>query len=199
MKPIRTAFTLIEIIVAVTIFSMIMISVMTIYMNSSRLSIESDMNRMLQENIKSSVDRISEDIRENGVLWVVNTIPDTNCSGGSESEWFYKKWNKLCTPMHQYYLASENLSGDWIRRDSDYCEELKNNCAIVLKTLWDVKGPITNNMVSIQSLEFEYSNQPVDKVTMKVTFQPAIQKWLQADIAKNMLIKFQTTVSQRPF
>ena len=61
------AFTLIEILVAITILSIIMISVFSIYITSVNISAKSDANRMLQENIKNVFSQISEDIRVNGL------------------------------------------------------------------------------------------------------------------------------------
>jgi prepilin-type N-terminal cleavage/methylation domain-containing protein len=61
----KTAFTLIEILVSLTILSIIMVSVLFIFMNSTNLSAKSEINRVMQENIKNVIETISEDIRNN--------------------------------------------------------------------------------------------------------------------------------------
>ena len=45
-KNLNSWFTLVEVIVAVTIFSIIMISVMFIFVNSTQLSMKVDINRV---------------------------------------------------------------------------------------------------------------------------------------------------------
>jgi prepilin-type N-terminal cleavage/methylation domain-containing protein len=57
------AFTLIEVIVAITIFSIILISVMSIYITSTDINLKTDITRALQQNVKSAVEVIAEDVR----------------------------------------------------------------------------------------------------------------------------------------
>jgi type II secretory pathway pseudopilin PulG len=59
------AFTLIEVVVSITIFSMVIISVIWIYITSSDILVKSDINRKMQENLKNVTNQISEDIRKN--------------------------------------------------------------------------------------------------------------------------------------
>jgi prepilin-type N-terminal cleavage/methylation domain-containing protein len=61
----KSAFTLVEIMVSLVIFAIIMVSVMTIYIQSAQISTNADMNRIMQENIKNTVEQISEDVRKN--------------------------------------------------------------------------------------------------------------------------------------
>jgi len=55
-----SAFTLIELIVAISIFGIIMISVMSIFLFSSQMSARVEIQRIMQENIKNVVEDISE-------------------------------------------------------------------------------------------------------------------------------------------
>jgi len=57
------AFTLVEIMIAVTIFMIVMISVMQIFGISSHLTNKIDINRQMQENIKNLTETISNDVR----------------------------------------------------------------------------------------------------------------------------------------
>jgi prepilin-type N-terminal cleavage/methylation domain-containing protein len=71
MKKIKLhnqAFTLIEVIVSITIFSIMMISIIWIYITSSDITMKSDINRMMQENLKNVSNTIAEDIRKNGIM-----------------------------------------------------------------------------------------------------------------------------------
>jgi len=59
------AFTLIEIIVSITILSIVMVSVFAIFFLVSDLSNKTDINRLIQENVKTITETIAEDIRIN--------------------------------------------------------------------------------------------------------------------------------------
>jgi type II secretory pathway pseudopilin PulG len=61
----KKAFTLIEIIIAITIFMIVMVSVIQIFLISSQLTNKVDINRQVQENIKNLTETIAEDIRKN--------------------------------------------------------------------------------------------------------------------------------------
>ena len=65
-KHIR-GFTLIEIIIAMTIFSIIMVSVLSIFLFSSQMSSRVEMNRIMQENIKNVTEDIAENMRRYGL------------------------------------------------------------------------------------------------------------------------------------
>jgi len=67
------AFTLIELIVSITIFGIIMISVMSIFIFSSQMSQRVELNRLMQENIKSVVEDIAEELRKGEILDVSST------------------------------------------------------------------------------------------------------------------------------
>jgi type II secretory pathway pseudopilin PulG len=58
------AFTLIEIVVSITIFSMVIVSIIWIYITSSDILLKSDINRKMQENLKNVYTQIAEDIRK---------------------------------------------------------------------------------------------------------------------------------------
>jgi len=60
-----SAFTLIEILVSLTIFSIILTSIIWIYITSSDIIVKSDINRKMQENLKNVSSEIAEDIRKN--------------------------------------------------------------------------------------------------------------------------------------
>jgi prepilin-type N-terminal cleavage/methylation domain-containing protein len=60
-----SAFTLVEILVSLTIFSIIVTSIIWIYITSSDIIVKSDINRKMQENLKNVSSEIAEDIRKN--------------------------------------------------------------------------------------------------------------------------------------
>ena len=192
MKNNNKWFTLIEVIVSVAIFSIMMVSMISIYILSSDTSLKSDINRSMHENIKSVVSEISEDIVKNWVLWISNSLVD-NCSLSSTED--YKQGNKLCSnSWYDYYLSKKNPSWDYVRTDNSYCWLITNQCYIVKNGV-----PLTNSLVSIKDLKFFVSSKWVNKVTMLIKLQPTVKAWVKANLIKNNVINFQTTISERLF
>ena len=191
MKKNKTWFTLVEVVVSVTIFSIIMISMISIYILSSDTSLKSDINRAMHENIKSVITDISEDIMKNSILWVSYDVMD---SCGFSISGNYKVGDKLCiSSLNDYYLAKKSL-WTYIRVDKFSCENLEDQCYIVKN--WN---PLTNCLVSVKDLQFYVSSENVNKATIKIILQPTIKAGVKPDLIKNNKIIFQTTISERPF
>lgn len=191
-----SAFTLIEIVVSITILSIIMVSVIMIFINFSDISTKSEINRAMQENIKNVVETISEDVRKNWITWVSNSLID-GCNFTLDLWWsFYKKWNKLCTWIwSDYYLAKEIVWGGYLRvYDILDCDKMSENCRIVKN--WD---PLTNSFVTIKDLNFYISNDYIPKVTINIIMQPSAKKWVKPNLIKENKIVFQTTISTRSY
>ena len=190
-------FTLIEILVSITILWIVIISIMSIFISSSDISMKSDINRSMQENIKSVFETISEDVRKNWINWVANDSRpnDSYCNTESWSLWnFYFTWSKLCAWLNEYYLAEEDSILGLLRKSPSYCSSFTANCMIVKN-----KMPLTNSFVSVKNLEFRYSNDSIPKVTILATFQPSVKKWVKSSLIKNNIINVETTISSRSF
>lgn len=193
MKNNNKWFTLIEVIVSVAIFSIMMVSMISIYILSTGTSLKTDINRSMHENIKSVITEISEDIVKNGIQWVSESITDTSCGLSTGDE--YKQGNKLCSDSWKYYyLAKKNTSWDYVRTDSSECDEIKDQCYVA-----ENGNPLTNSLVSIKDLKFYASSQWVNKVTILISLQPTVKAWVKADLIKNNILNFQTTISERLF
>lgn len=181
-------FTLIEILVSITIFAIIMISVFGIFISSSNINLKTDITRTMQQNIKSSIERIAEDVRKNGFDCVRESysdecvLPDDNNTN---------TWTILEIWSNQYYLAVKNGS-DYISVDRESCTEISDTCTLVLNG-----KPIMNSWVSVKDLQFLISDTHVKKLTILITLQPATWKWIPADLIKNNNFYFQTTISER--
>lgn len=191
----KIAFTLVEVLVSITIFSIIIVSIMSIYFISTEITMKSDINRILQENIKSVSNAIAEDIRKNWVTWVKKSIIDI-CDIELDSN-LYKTWTELCTQSWNiYYLWKlDLLSSQYIRVDESECDEITDKCVIAR---WP-NEPLTNSYVTVKKLDFYVSKDYIPKVTMNITMQPSIDKWVKPDLIKESKIIFQTTISERPF
>jgi type II secretory pathway pseudopilin PulG len=189
------AFTLIELVVSMTIFSLIIVSIVLIYTSSINISHKIDISRIMQENIKNSISLITEDIRKNWIAWVSNNI--LNDCDKIPDDLFYKQWNKLCINNgNKYYLAKkDNILKKYIRVDSLFCKSNENQCYIIKNT----NIPITNNMVSITDLSFNLSDTIIPKVTIKITLRVANKVWIPRWLVKDTIIEYQTTISQKLF
>ncbi len=62
-------FTLIEIIVAMTILSIVLVSVFEIYSNIIVMSKRLELSRGLQQNARTIVETIAKDIRDGGIAF----------------------------------------------------------------------------------------------------------------------------------
>lgn len=195
MKIITKAFTLVEVLVSVTIFWIMSVSIIWIYVISTNITLKSDINRMMQENLKNVSNKISEDIRKQGIEWVSSDKIDA-CDFSVWSN-NYKQGDKLCIKWWNiYYLAKQNpLSWEFLRVASSDCSWIEDHCVIAK---W-INEPLTNSYVSIKELSFYLSKDYIPKVTVNIVAQPSIKKWVKQELIKESKLIFQTTVSERPF
>ena len=192
MKYIKKWFTLVEVVIWVTIFSMIMISVMSIYILASDTSLKSDINRAMHENIKNVFTDVSENIINNWIEWVSSNIIDFSCDFSLWSD-NHKRWNKLCVWSDEYYLSKYNWS-NYTRVYNADCSDISDQCYIVKNWI-----PITNSLVSVKKLEFIVTNTYSKKTTIIISLMPTIKAWVKPSQIENNILNFQTTVNNRPF
>lgn len=181
-------FTLIEIIVSVTILSIVMVSIFMIFIKSSEVNRKIDVGRLMQENVKNIIETISEDIRINWIslaTWHHSFAPWEK----------YSVWSILYVWSNMYYLA-KNIWGTRISQLNTDCSSIKDNCYIV-KNNSITTSPLSNSWVQINKMDFYVSDDFETKVTLNIVLQPASKKWLQSDLIKNNKIIFQTTLTER--
>ena len=197
MKIAKKWFTLIEIIVAVAIFWIIMISMITIYIVSSDVSMKSDVNRAMQENMKNVVSIIWEDVMKSWIGWISNSAD--GC-GDALWGWNVLSWLKMCLGNGDTYYLAKKVWDVMSISNIDDCKKLESQCFIVRKKFGEEKvEPITNNLVAVKDLEFKATSTFVNKVTLKIVLQPSTKSWVKANLIENSRIIFQTTMSERPF
>jgi len=180
-------FTLIEVIVSLTILSLILVSVLTIFNVSSRMSLTADINRAMQENVKNIVEQIAEDIRNNGInIW--SDCHDFSAVSGNyiTSEVLYI-WDNI------YSLAKESPSWWFVQASIGDCEDIKAQCVLVKNRA----SPLSNSRVNISNLSFEISEKYIPKVTIHFEMRPSIYKWIPSSYIENSRLIFQTTISER--
>ncbi len=199
-KIINKAFTLVEVVVSITIFSMVIVSVIWIYITSSDILVKSEINRKMQENLKNVSSQITEDVRNYWIQWLSSIKWESYdrvvwSNRYKEGTWLYTK------AENKYYLALlEPTTWSYIRVNSSDCSLLKTRCVIYRLSSDPLNSwPLTNSFVSIRDLKFYLSLDKVPKLTMIIITQPSVKKWVKADLIKQSKIIFQTTVSERPF
>jgi len=199
-KNILWGFTLVEIVVSITMFSMVCVSIIWIYITSSDILVKSDINRKMQENLKNVYSHISEDVRNIWINWVSSNIWEAYNSVVWTNK--YKKGTALYTKgENKYYLALlEPTTWQYIRVNSSNCSELKSRCVIYRLSSDPLKNwPLTNSFVSVKDLQFYLSVEKVPKITMNIILQPSVKKWVKVKLIEKSKITFQTTISERPF
>jgi len=196
----NSAFTLIEIIVAMSIFGIIMVSVLSIFLFSSQMSTRVEMNRIMQENIKNITEDIAENMRKSSLA---DVIPD-NSANSCNPDWpsFGVTGTKLCLASGIEYTIWYP-SGDpvvWTKQNTLWeCKDPnKPNCHIIKRdSPMEEYYPLSNSFSHFESLSFEITNQEIPKLYLHFTVRPSSNKWLANDIVENSLTHIQTTLSQR--
>lgn len=187
------AFTLIELIVSITIFIIILITVTSIFITSNDISMKTDINRAMQENVKNIIENISEDIRKYWIKWVSKTKPDIDCNSWGVTTWYFEEWNKFCTWNSEFYLAKKDLLWNFIRVDDLLdCKSLNEVCTLLKN--WE---PLSNSFVTFKDISFKISHESIKKVTINFVMQPSTKKWIKSKLIEESRIIFQTTISEK--
>jgi len=194
----KKAFTLIEILVAITIFSIFMVSMIMIYASSANTDRKIDINRSMQENTKNILEFIAEDIRKNWISGVSMQKATDSCDF-NYNLWLYKVWDKLCIWGNSYYLA---INEWWVynRVDSSEmdskCSDLRNEC-ILVKNDGSSITRLSNSRVKFKNLKFFVSDKYIPKVTIVYEMQPSIKQGIKLDTIKHSKLNIQTTLTSR--
>lgn len=198
-KNYKKAFTLVEILVALTIFSIIMISVMSIYLVSSETTYNSDINRAMQENVKIVSLDLSENIIKSWISWVANDSLST-LALPSETEVKAIEWKYLQIWNLSYYLATKNSSWDYV--EASNCDQVdkeeKFRCYLVKKEASWEANQLTNSLVNVRDVNFLVTNfNWIPKVTISLKIQPSAKAWVRPGLVEKNIFYFQTTLSKR--
>ena len=186
----KKAFTLIEIIVAITIFMIVMVSVMQIFWISSQLTNKIDINRQVQENIKNLTETIAEDIRKNWIGWVRKEFWVSYTNNSTDN------WNLLKVWDNEYYLSDWY---NWTVYSRVYFDEIETKCWTLKTNCFLVKNEskLTNSWLSFENLNFTVLWNDTKKLVINFTVRPATKKWISSNMIKKSKVIFQTTISER--
>jgi len=190
-----SAFTLIEIIIAMTIFGVIMVSVLSIFLFSSQMSTRVEINRVMQENIKNVTENISENIRLSSLQGVAAWI-DPSCSSSTATG----SSLKLCLNSGVEYTLWYDDGSDWkAHTSSTICNDITQaNCHIIKRdSPSEDYYPLSNSFTHFENINFEITNEEIPKVFIHMSVRPSAQKWLASEIVQNGITHVQTSISER--
>ncbi|EKE30130.1 MAG: hypothetical protein ACD_2C00038G0007 [uncultured bacterium (gcode 4)] len=194
-------FTLIEMIVAVTILAFVMLSVFEIYSNILQINKKLELNRILQENTRTMIEWLASEIRNKWIdywfYWAVGTQP-------LDYSW---NWNTM--------VAINNISDP--TKPKVYCmQKVMTSCDASCYTdprwcyLWELGSDIklSNNKVEINNLRFYISWKPSKSITnedkewkVNIVFDLRLApwKWISSAMAKENELHIQTTISEKVY
>ena len=210
MKNNKRWFTLVEIMVALTIFSIIMGSVMSIYIVSSETTYNSEISRAMQENVKNVYMEISEDVIKNWINWAFANLWE-ECKlkeSDKEEKTSITQWFSFCTKENIYSIATKRTNWEWFDLVSNLseCDKKDSECFLVKKSSNSDESnqsleffPVTNSLVTVRNADFKVVNYNwVKKLTVLLKLQPSIKAWVRPSLVEKNIFNFQTTISERP-
>lgn len=192
------AFTLIELLVSITIFSIILISVMSLFLFSSQMAQSSEFQRVLQENSKSVLEDMAEQIRKTSIEWIAEIGDiDSDCT----QSWSSVVGVSICFEDGVKYTIGNNQWGLWLPiSDITQCRDAAEDDESICRILKKVNGnyiPLTNNRAAITGMDIQILNPSLSKVSLTLQMRPAFGKGIQNTIVENNTLFLQTTLSKR--
>jgi len=201
MKKIKTNiwFTLIELIVAITLLSIIMLSIFVIYTNILNINKRLELSRVLQENSRNIMESLATEIREK---WVDYSVYWEAWFESLDYSW---NWNwqlyiKSSSGSPTIYCMMKRWTA-WVCESS--CVTNTKQCYLWKK---DSNIELNDERVEIKNLRFYISWKPnssitnIDKewkVTIIFDLKIADGKWLSKDLLKSSELHLQTTISTK--
>ncbi|MDD2487601.1 MAG: type II secretion system protein [Candidatus Gracilibacteria bacterium] len=185
----RSGFTLVELVVATTILSIIMLSIFSIYFNIVDTNKKLELARVLQENSRNITENIAKDIREKGIDYGFYTslTEELNYSGSGNTILAIKGPQFYCL-MDSSNVCKSDCEGNrecFIGKSGG--KRISDERVIINKLRFFISG--TNDDVTNLSRE--------GKVTLVFELGIMPGKGLNADLAKTTKLNIQTTISEK--
>lgn len=180
------AFTLIELIIAITMLSIIMLSIFTIYFNIINANKKLELTRILQENSRNITENIAKDIREKGIDYVYHRNYDPID---------YSWWNAILAIKNSwgvYCLINKNTPNSC---DNSSCtwSNLKN--CYFGKRGWNA---ISDERVMINKLRF-FISWNGDDITNEWNEWKVTVIFELSDLSKSTKFSVETTISEKVY
>lgn len=211
-KHSRSWFTLIELMIAMTIFGMMSIMVMTIYLSTTQTARRLDAQRLLAESAREITERLTEDIRQHGFSWQtafeLNSAYapwGTNDYTGSGNEYLNLKngvyvYGAKTSPT-TIKSCRDTPSGEQTKTDQTIHCWLYYNTGSTYYNLVDSFTPDEDRKrVKIQNLRF-YTSGNGTGTTMKTTLVMDLALMPRSGVSRSLIettrLHIQTTISER--
>ena len=213
----KQAFTLIEIIVALTILSLVMVSVFEIYSNIIALNKRLEVSRNLQENARNITETIAKDVRENGIAFGCYSLSATSAFGGSLTAG--TEYSGSGTDILTVKVAPENCPSSsecfvsyYLMHDNaatapTKCAPTDQACYLGRQLPDGQRIRVTDSGVQLDGLRFFISGVDAKtfskntdsegKVTMSFRLSPAPRQGITPEIARALAIPIQTTITEK--
>lgn len=213
MRKTNSAFTLVEVIVAVSILAVVMVSVFEVYFGVLSLNRRLEFARSLQENARGMTEMFAKEIRERGI--------DLSYYDGSTSDRTldYSAGNAVLAirpsaggEASRYYLMKDSVSGPVVCGTTS-----TGGCYLGRESLapdgTSERVRITDDRVRVDHLSFHIVGLSADSVSSGVSVAPGTlreakvtaafdlsipdSKGVSPDLAKSAKIRAQTTISEK--
>lgn len=213
LKHSRSGFTLVELIIGMTIFAVMSTMTILIYFNISESSRRLQISREISETTRQITEKINQEVQENKIF-----IKEINKDGNDS---LLKKFNNF---DEKNLLAigrdnNEKIFVLWKRLDdknlapcdSDDKNNPEKNCWLYLvkqNSDWSLnyfnlvdsfRENENEKRVKINDLKFEISGweNDVKKVALKMKVSLTKKSWIQNSLINGSKMEIQTTISER--
>jgi prepilin-type N-terminal cleavage/methylation domain-containing protein len=218
-------FTLVEIIVAVTILAVVLVSVFEIYSQIITTSKRLELARGLQQNTRTITESIASEVRNNGIAFECYGIaPVPGCGGSTPMDYATTGADTLilrggvndCTAgstgcFVKYYLARTDSVIPSVACTTADLSNLNIDCYLTRQV---VQGSaelsntrLSDSLTRIKNLrffvsgvgarQFTNSTDTEGKVTIAFTLSLAPRQGLDSKLADSLVIPVQTTITEK--
>ena len=223
----RAGFTLLELIIAMSIFMLMSSMAFLIYFNISETSRRLQISREISESARQVTEYLASEIRSK---WVVTEPKNTFSSSTPHEAWkhdfassYKDNWSEVLpldpeegdSKKAKKFVVygkkdkNDSLSSCTSQDKEDvamhcgiYVVETKENGQKDIYNLIDVfRSEEDRKRVKVKNAKFYISASEGDatKVTLKMTLQLMPKEWVPASLVQNTTMEIQTTFSERPY
>lgn len=181
-KSLHFGFTLIEVIISISIMSVILVAIMWVFFSMSDVSNKTEINRQLQWNIKNAVETMAVDVRNYGI----------NSARRCDVLWA-DLWSYWCSSNgNKYYIWKQNGVWWYAPATLEECSELSSECYLMKNNTI-----LSNSFLSVESAAFEILwDDSMKRLSISLLVRPSAKKWVKPNLIKQNRFHFQTTLSE---
>ncbi len=208
LKKSTSGFTLVELMIAMSIFGMMIVMVMSIYFSTTDTTRRLNAQRELAETAREITERMSQDIREKGMTG--DTYFDTNYDLWKRYDYTGSGSEYLNLSNGRYVYGAKKTNGidrcTWIRKTDPkihcglYFIEYGDNGSNGYNLVDSFNPDEERKRVKIEDLKFYISGDSRStsrKVLVDFTLILMAKNGISANLANSTKLHIQTTISER--